>query len=85
MSERNIIDTPPRGIELADPDGNVTGDRIVPWAHSGLGGRTVPRHGVDLFLGGRKIEVSVTRKRARVHVWVDGVRWQPVTDKEEGE
>lgn len=82
MSERQILDTPLRGIELADPDGSVTGDRIVPWAHSGFGSRVVPRHGVDLFLSGRKIEVSVTRKRAKVHIWVDGVQWQPVDNQE---
>ena len=82
MSEARIIDTPIQGIELADPDGNLTGDRIIPWAHSGFGGRDVPRHGVDLFLSGRKIEVSLTRKRGKVSIHVDGVRWQPVDNQE---
>ncbi len=78
MSERHILDTPITDVGLADPDGNITGDYLIPWSSSGFGGRDVARHGVDLSLSGRKIEVSVTRKRAKVHVWVDGVQWQPV-------
>jgi len=66
----------PEGVVvLADKDGNITGDWFWPWSTDGVGKMT-PRHGFDALIDGRKIQVSITRARKKLSVYVDGIEFE---------
>ena len=67
-------------IHILDKNGVDSGDTAMFWE---IGELVTPRHGVDLVLSGRRIQISVTRARKKIHVYVDGVKWSPEAKGEE--
>jgi len=67
-------------IHILDAHGVDHGDTAMFWE---IGELVTPRHGVDLVLSGRRIQISVTRARKKVNVYVDHKKWNPVAKGEE--
>ena len=63
-------------VKILDKDGTDQGDSALFWE---LSLHMTPRHGADLLLSGQKIQISVTRARKKVHVYVNGQQWVPAT------
>ena len=57
-------------IKIEDKDGNLTDDWIMAWSMEG-DERIGARHGVDLGIDGKRIQITVTRARKKLRIFVD--------------
>ena len=63
-------------VYIEDIDGNVTEDWLMCWSEGNTDdGRVRARNGVDLLIDGKLIQISVTRTRKVLHIFVNHVEY----------